>query len=192
MQMKTSATKPQLITVTVVTLILVAAGISISGFLGDFSMGSNMHSVSKGGSFSTDTKGLTEATSAQVVNLKNGETYNLTASIVKKSIAGNEVKMLAYNGSIPGPVIKVPKGAEVTINFTNNTDVPTTIHSHGVRVDNTFDGVPDVTQKEVGVGQSFSYKIKFPDEGVYWYHPHIREDYAQELGLNGVCAGYIK
>lgn len=185
MQMKTLVTKPELIAVTIITLILLAAGISIAGIFGDFSMGSNMHSVSKSGTFSTDIKGLTEATSTQVVNFKNGEIYNLTASIVKKSIAGSEVKMLAYNGSIPGPVIKVPKGAEVTINFTNNTDVPTTLHSHGVRLLNKFDGVPDVTQKEVGVGQSFSYKIKFPDEGVYWYHPHIREDYAQELGLYG-------
>jgi suppressor of ftsI len=185
MQMKTSVTKPQLIAVTVITLLLLATGISISGIFGDFSMGPNIHGVSKQGSFSTDIKGLTEATSPQVVNLKNGDTYDLIASIVKKNIAGNEVKMLAYNGSIPGPIIKVPKGAEITINFTNHTDVPTTVHSHGVRLDNKFDGVPDVTQKEIGVGQSFSYIIKFPDEGVYWYHPHIREDYAQELGLYG-------
>ena len=121
----------------------------------------------------------------QVVELKNGDTYNLTASFIKKTINGNEVKMLAYNGTIPGPVIKVTKGAEITINFTNNTDVPTTLHSHGVRLDNKFDGVPNTTQKEIPVGGTFSYKVKFPDEGVYWYHPHIREDYAQELGLYG-------
>ncbi|MFZ2523087.1 MAG: multicopper oxidase family protein [Minisyncoccia bacterium] len=135
--------------------------------------------------FSTDVSTLSTAKESQIVELKNGDTYNLTASIVKKVIAGSEVKMLAYNGSIPGPTIKVPKGAEITINFTNNTDVPTTVHSHGVRLDNKFDGVPDVTQKEVGLGESFVYKIKFPDEGIYWYHPHVREDYAQELGLYG-------
>ncbi|MFZ2621367.1 MAG: multicopper oxidase family protein [Minisyncoccia bacterium] len=136
-------------------------------------------------SFSTNVPNGSVTTESQIVELKNGDTYNLTASIVKKVIAGNEVKMLAYNGSIPGPTIKVQKGAEITINFTNNTDVPTTVHSHGVRLDNKFDGVPLVTQKEVGVGESFVYKIKFPDEGIYWYHPHIREDYAQELGLYG-------
>ncbi|MHB8652175.1 MAG: multicopper oxidase family protein [Minisyncoccota bacterium] len=135
--------------------------------------------------FSTSTQGLPEAKPSSLVELKNGDTYNLTASIVKKVIAGNEVKMLAYNGSIPGPTIKVPQGAEITVHFTNNTDTPTTIHSHGVRLDNAFDGVPNVTQKEVGIGESFVYKIKFPDAGVYWYHPHIREDYAQELGLYG-------
>lgn len=135
--------------------------------------------------FSSVVANSAEVKSSEIVELKNGDVYSLTASIAKKVIAGNEVKMLAYNGSVPGPVVKVVKGAEVTINFTNNTDVATTLHSHGVRLANAFDGVPNVTQKEIGVGQTFSYKIKFPDEGFYWYHPHIREDYAQELGLYG-------
>src|SRR3989344_2530235 len=128
---------------------------------------------------------LPEANKQQIVELKNGDTFDLKAEIVRKKIGYLEVKMLGYNGSIPGPLIKVAKGSEVTINFTNNTDVPTTIHSHGVRLDNKFDGVPDLTQKAVGIGESFTYKLKFPDEGMYWYHPHIREDYAQELGLYG-------
>jgi len=126
-----------------------------------------------------------EAKTTEIIELKNGDSYELTASIVKKTIDGQTLKMLAYNGSIPGPIIKVPQGGEVTLNFTNNTDVETTIHSHGIRLENKFDGVPDVTQKAVGIGESFTYKIKFPDEGMYWYHPHIREDYAQELGLYG-------
>lgn len=137
------------------------------------------------GVFSTETAGLAEARISETVELENGDAYNLTASIVKKAIGDSVVKMLAYNGMIPGPLIKVKQGAEVTLNFTNNTDVETTIHSHGVRLENKFDGVPDVTQKAVRPGESFTYKIKFPDEGIYWYHPHIREDYAQELGLYG-------
>jgi suppressor of ftsI len=34
-------------------------------------------------------------------------------------------------------------------------------------------------------GESFTYELDFPDTGVYWYHPHIREDYTQEMGLYG-------
>lgn len=135
--------------------------------------------------FSTKTDGLQEAQSMETVSLKNGDMFDLTAEIVKKEIDGNEVKMLAYNGSIPGPFIKVPQGAEITVNFTNNTDVETTLHSHGVRVANEFDGIPGITQEPIPVGGSFTYKLKFPDSGLYWYHPHIREDYAQELGLYG-------
>ncbi len=126
-----------------------------------------------------------EATAPAVVELKDGDTYNLTAGIVKKNLAGHEAKMLAYNGSIPGPTLKVARGAAVTIHFTNQADVATTLHSHGIRLDNAFDGVPGATQPLVGLGESFDYKIKFPDEGIYWYHPHAREDYAQELGLSG-------
>lgn len=135
--------------------------------------------------FSKDILNLQEAKEPEIVELKDGDTYNLTAEIIKKEIGNKEVKMFGYNGSVPGPFIKVQQGSEITINFTNNTDVPTTIHSHGVRLDNEFDGVPDVTQEEVKPGESFTYKIKFPDQGIYWYHPHIREDYAQELGLYG-------
>ncbi len=133
---------------------------------------------------STDVSGLSEAQPTQTVELKNGDTYKLTASYVKKNINGTEYKMLAYNGSIPGPTIKVAQGAEVTINFKNNTDVKTLLHSHGVRMDNAFDG-SQTAQKEMNPGETFSYKLKFPDAGMYWYHPHVREDFEQELGLYG-------
>lgn len=137
------------------------------------------------GHFSQSTLGLVEANAPGTVVLKNGDTYTLTASIVKKNINGTDVKMLAYNGSIPGPVIKISQGAIVTVNFKNNLDVATTLHSHGVRVENKFDGVPDVTQKEIPVGGIFTYTLKFPDAGIFWYHAHVREDYTQQLGLYG-------
>ncbi len=182
---KGNVTKTQLMAVTVLSLVALAMGIFISGIYGNFSMRPGDMSSLQAGPFSQSTVGLTEATSSQTVELKNGDTYKLTASIVKKMIGGTEMKMLAYNGMIPGPLLKIPQGAEITINFKNETDVPTTLHSHGVRLDNAFDGVPSVTQKEIPPGGSFTYKIKFPDAGMYWYHPHVREDYAQELGLYG-------
>lgn len=128
---------------------------------------------------------LPMAKSTETVELADGDTFDLNAGFVQKEINGKSLKMLAYNGSIPGPIIKVKQESQITVNFTNNTDVDSTIHSHGVRVENKFDGVPDLTQKPVKPGESFTYKLKFPDAGVYWYHPHIREDYAQELGLYG-------
>jgi len=120
----------------------------------------------------------------QVVELRDGDTYDLVAAPVTKQIGGKTYTMLAYNGSIPGPLIKIAQGAEVTVNFTNNTGMQTLLHSHGVRMDNPFDG-SQTSQKEMEDGETFSYKLKFPDAGVYWYHPHVREDYQQELGLYG-------
>jgi len=120
----------------------------------------------------------------QVIELKNGGVYNLTASYVTKVIAGREQKMLAYNGMIPGPEINVVQGAEVTINFKNDTDMPALLHSHGIRMDNAFDG-SQLQQKDIPPGGSYSYTLKFQDAGVFWYHPHVNEVYGQALGLFG-------
>jgi FtsP/CotA-like multicopper oxidase with cupredoxin domain len=67
----------------------------------------------------------------------------------------------------------------------NKTDIPTTLHPHGIRTENAYDGVPDMTQKEIKPGQSFAYKLTFPDTGIFWYHPHMSEEYAQGLGAYG-------
>lgn len=133
---------------------------------------------------STDVAGLASSKPIETVVLKNGDNYDLTAGYVKKIINGTEYRMLAYNGSIPGPLIKVSQGSEVTINFKNDTDMNTLLHSHGVRMDNAFDGSQE-TQEEIKPGETFAYKLKFPDAGMYWYHPHVREDFQQELGLYG-------
>jgi len=127
---------------------------------------------------------MQDAKASSVVELKNGDVYNLEASYVTKTIDGKKQTMLAYNGSIPGPTLKVAQGSEVIINFKNNTDIPTLLHSHGVRMDNAFDG-SQLQQKEMQPGESFAYKLKFPDAGVYWYHPHAKEVYGQGLGLYG-------
>src|SRR3989344_7675333 len=170
-----------------IIVIIIAVLLAVAGFY----LYSNNKQISapdqtkQTGEFSSSVNSYPYVKKSEVVELKNGDSFNLTAEIIKKEIGGNEVKMLAYNGSIPGPLIKVPQGAEISLKFTNNTDVDSTIHSHGVRVDNKFDGVPDVTQDPVKPGQSFTYTLKFPDPGVYWYHPHVREDFAQELGLYG-------
>ncbi|MES2014681.1 MAG: multicopper oxidase family protein [Patescibacteria group bacterium] len=124
------------------------------------------------------------ARASDVVELKNGDSYDLTAGYVTKEVADKEQRMLAYNGMIPGPTIKVPQGAEITINFKNNTDLPALLHSHGVRMDNAFDGA-QTSQKDIPPGGSFSYTLKFPDVGVFWYHPHTYEVYEQALGLYG-------
>ncbi len=124
-----------------------------------------------------------QAEQSQIVDLQNGESVDLVITLVNKVIAGRTVKMLAYNGSLPGPTLRVLEGSEITVNVKNDGDIATTLHAHGVRMDNPFDGVPGVTQEEIAIGESFAYKLKFSDPGVFWYHPHVRTDYALESGL---------
>jgi FtsP/CotA-like multicopper oxidase with cupredoxin domain len=121
----------------------------------------------------------------RIVSLPDGGTLDLTAGFVRKNVEGRELVMLAFNRQIPGPLIHVRKSSTIFVNFTNDSPLPATVHWHGLRLDNRFDGVPGVTQDAVQPGESFRYQIHFPDPGIYWYHPHHREDVAQELGLAG-------
>jgi FtsP/CotA-like multicopper oxidase with cupredoxin domain len=135
--------------------------------------------------FDRNTTSLSASTQTKVIELQDGDAFDMRASMVRKQIGDATVKMLAYNGSVPGPTLKVQQGAEVTINVTNQTDLDTTVHWHGIRLENRFDGAPHDTQAPIPGGGSFAYRLRFPDAGIYWYHPHLREDYAQEQGLYG-------
>src|SRR5436853_1022585 len=135
--------------------------------------------------FSTDATGLPEATTSAVVELADGDTLDLRLGAVAKRLGDSMVRMLGYNGSIPGPTLRVRQGSEVVVNVTNDGDLDTTVHWHGLRLENKYDGVPHETQVPIPVGGSFTYRIRFPDPGLYWHHPHIREDYTQEMGLYG-------
>ena len=59
------------------------------------------------------------------------------------------------------------------------------MHWHGLRLDNAYDGVPFETQAPIEIGGDFTYRLRFPDAGLYWYHPHLREDYGLDMGLYG-------
>jgi FtsP/CotA-like multicopper oxidase with cupredoxin domain len=93
--------------------------------------------------------------------------------------------MLSYNGSIPGPTLRVQQGSEIVVNVSNETDMETTVHWHGLSLENRYDGVPHQTQEPMSSGDRYTHGLTFPDAGLYWYHPHMREDHAQEMGLYG-------
>jgi FtsP/CotA-like multicopper oxidase with cupredoxin domain len=134
--------------------------------------------------FPRDTTGLPAASPTNVVELADGDRVTLHIGPVVKRIGDATVRMLAYNGSIPGPTLRVPQGAEVLVDIENEGDMENTVHWHGLRLENRFDGTHE-TQDAIPVGGRYTARVTFPDPGVYWYHPHIREDYNQELGLYG-------
>jgi FtsP/CotA-like multicopper oxidase with cupredoxin domain len=135
--------------------------------------------------FPTDPSGLPEATRPAMLELADGDVLDLRIGAVAKTLCDTTVRMLGYNGSIPGPTLKVQQGSEVVVHVVNEGDLEATVHWHGLRLENKYDGVPHETQQPIPVGGEFTYRIRFADPGLYWYHPHIREDYTQEMGLYG-------
>lgn len=132
-----------------------------------------------------DIPSLPEAQPSSIVDVQDGKTISLNPTLVRKTINGKEIAMYGYNGQIPGPLLRVKQGSAFTVNVTNSIDLPTSIHWHGLRIDNANDGAVGVTQNEIAAGDSFTYTVKVPDEGIYWYHTHLREDLQQPMGLYG-------
>ena len=134
--------------------------------------------------FPTETTGLPACRQSEIVDLSDGATFELEIAAVAKQLGDATVRMLAYNGSIPGPTLRVPQGSEVEVNVVNHGDLEATVHWHGLRLENRYDGTHE-TQHPMAIGETYSARVAFPDPGLYWYHPHIREDYGQEMGLYG-------
>lgn len=91
----------------------------------------------------------------------------------------------AYNGSTPGPEIRVRQGERLRVAVKNFLSEDTTVHWHGVRTPNAMDGVPDLTQAPIALGEAFVYEFEAKDAGTFWYHPHQRSFEQVGRGLYG-------
>lgn len=135
--------------------------------------------------FPTDVVGLPVASAPKTLEPGSGDTVILEAVPVKKSLQGVEVRMLGYGGSIPGPTLKVRQGSKLVVRVVNRTGFPSSLHSHGIRMESAYDGAPLNAAASIPDGKHFDYTLTFPDAGLFWYHPHFRSDYALEMGLYG-------
>jgi suppressor of ftsI len=121
----------------------------------------------------------------RLVRLDDGDTLRLEARLVRRMIGGRPYIMYGYDGQHPGPLLQVRQGATIVVDFRNAIDQPSAVHWHGIRLENRSDGAVGVTQDPVEPGGRFTYRVHFRDAGIYWYHPHVREDVQQDLGLAG-------
>ena len=96
-----------------------------------------------------------------------------------------ETPIWGYDGRVPGPTIRVRQGQRVVRRFVNALPQPTTVHWHGIRIENAMDGAPELTQPLVQPGGEFLYEFAAPDAGTYWYHPHHRTFEQLARGLYG-------
>ena len=98
--------------------------------------------------------------------------YNLTVDRVQIDTGDFVKEGIGYNGASPGPVMRFKEGEDVSINVTNNLNVTTSIHWHGIILPFTQDGVPGISFPGIEPGETFTYKFPITQSGTYWYHSH--------------------
>jgi len=116
------------------------------------------------------------------------EPRQLTARPTRSELLGvgrPATDVWTFDGTIPGPVLRVRQGEELAVTISNRLPVPTTVHWHGIRNDNRMDGVPGLTQDPIPPGGTFEYRFTPPDAGTFWYHPHQRSFEGVPRGLTG-------
>lgn len=112
----------------------------------------------------------------------------LRAAHDRASLAGPDspwATVWAYDGTVPGPTLRVQQGRPARITVENGLDEDTTVHWHGIRLPNAMDGVPGLTQPPIKPGESFVYEFTPPDAGTFWYHPHANSLVQLGRGLAG-------
>ncbi|MFK7995389.1 MAG: multicopper oxidase family protein [Granulosicoccus sp.] len=114
--------------------------------------------------------------------------FNLIAQPGEAHIVGPQApatKVWTFNGQIPGSPIRIIQGESLAISLTNHLQVPTAVHWHGIRLQNSMDGVAGLTQPAIQPGEKFDYTFKPPDAGTYWYHSHVNAFEQVGRGLYG-------
>jgi FtsP/CotA-like multicopper oxidase with cupredoxin domain len=129
------------------------------------------------------------AAAPRVLRAAPGTDLRLVARPARVPLVGAphpETDVWTYNGTVPGPEIRVRQGDRLRVVVENRLGESTTVHWHGVRVPNAMDGVPELTQKPIAAdGGTFVYEFDLPDAGTYWYHPHQRSFEQVGRGLSG-------
>ena len=100
----------------------------------------------------------------------------LNAAPTTITIDGEQLETWAFNGSVPGPEVRIQAGDVVRAEVRNDLPEPLTVHWHGIVLRNDMDGVPGLTQDAIQPGDAFTYEFTAPDPGTYFFHPHTGTD----------------
>ena len=136
-----------------------------------------------------NTKGVGNQPLAPVVQADGTKQFALTTKIVDWQVEpGKTVKAWAYNGQVPGPMIKVADGDKVRIVVKNALPQSTSVHFHGIDTPNAMDGVPYITQDPIRPGATFAYEFTAHGPAVGMYHSHA---YALGQVADGLAGAFI-
>ncbi|MUP47380.1 copper oxidase [Gramella sp. BOM4] len=98
--------------------------------------------------------------------------YHITIDEEMVNKTGDGVMGMTINGQIPGPVLEFTEGEYARIHVTNNMDVETSVHWHGLLLPNFYDGVPYLSTPPILPGKTLTYEFSLKQSGTYWYHSH--------------------
>lgn len=98
--------------------------------------------------------------------------YHLTIDHKTVNLTGKDVTGMVINDGIPGPTLRFKEGKHAVIKVTNNMDVETSVHWHGLLLPNYMDGVPYLTTPPIRSGKTLTYDFPLTHSGTYWYHSH--------------------
>lgn len=130
--------------------------------------------VAAAGSSTLDRAALESALAERPVN-PTGQTKRFDLTVKEADwelLPGVVTRAVTFNGTVPGPTIRVTEGDTVEISVTNAIDEPTSIHWHGLHVPNDQDGVAGITQPAIAPGETFNYRFTAPHAGTFMYHAH--------------------
>lgn len=203
-------TKPQLIAVTLLTLLALAAGIAlpatrvnlglsaedVGGAVMPPGMPMDRHTSAEAmrGMAAVDPDRVTTSAPATArgdqplrPGVRSGvTTFRMTAGVTRWPIMPTQtVDAYTFNGTVPGPRLRVTEGDRVRVEVTNRLPEPTSVHWHGLVLPNAMDGAADITQRPIRPGETFAYEFVARRAGSYFYHSHSAADRQQSLGLYG-------
>ena len=137
--------------------------------------------------FPAETEGVGNQELAPTETLADGtKVFDLVAQINKWELEpGKVVDAWTYNGTVPGPMIRLAIGDKAQIRLQNELPLATDLHLHGLNIDNTSDGVAPYTQDVIRPGGSYTYEYTADEQAVAMFHPHFQSQIGMPNGMFG-------
>jgi len=206
----TTATAPQLVAVSVLSVLVLVIGVVVPANLVNLSLSAEDTGeviMPPGMIMANDTPGeaMKEMGAADPADVEyrapagargnqpleptidgDVKVFDLTVSVIEWRILDDQPMVAyAFNRQVPGPLIRITQGDAVRLNVRNELPEPTTVHWHGLDVPNEMDGPADITQEPIPPGGSYRYEFTVNQQGTYFYHSHKEPDRQQALGMYG-------
>lgn len=126
---------------------------------------------------------LADVATRRPVPTLRGSSFDIDIGYKNVNFTGREQPATAFNGSVPGPILRWKEGERVTLRVTNHLAHDSSIHWHGIILEASMDGVPGISFDGIKPGETFTYQFDVRQSGTFWYHSH--SGFQEQTGLYG-------